>query len=261
MGVICGTKNRSRNEHGLLTDIFTRLLLLSEHRGPYATGAAWVKTDGTYRIEKVPVPARTFVQTPQYAEWINGIDQQVTVLMGHTRWPTRGSHLNLDNDHPLHCAPILLTHNGTILDVAQHFRHLHLPRTAQVDSELLARIAQHAAGDNGLNLDEFLSDLTSLDGRMSVALVASTRPDEVILLKGNMPLAVRIHRRKRILLYASESRILDAALGNDAGWEEIPVAPGEALAINTAAIHAPRRWRFAFRGMARSSTWQCFTGE
>ena len=95
---------------------------------------------------------------------------------------------------------------------------------------------------------------------MSAALVATSRPDEIVLMKGNMPLDVRIHQRKRILLYASESRIINAALGDDRGWEALPVAPGDALVVNTASIDAPRRLCFTFQAMARQAAWQRYTG-
>jgi hypothetical protein len=79
-------------------------------------------------------------------------------------------------------------------------------------------------------------------------------------LKGNMPLEIRVHRRKGNLLYASETRILDATIGDEAGWEEMPITHGEALVINTAVIHAPHRLRFTFQGMIRQAAWQLYTG-
>jgi len=258
-----------------LTDVFTRLLLLSEHRGPHATGVAWVKQNGAMQVAKEPLPARQFVQSGAYIDWLLGVDRQVTYLMGHTRWPSHGSVRNPENNHPLTLpvtavsrpdqqaqviGRLALSHNGSLRDFSRHFTRLALPRTMQVDSELLARLAQRHAGEHGIDVDGFLDALSPLDGSMSFALVATTRPDEIILLKGNMPLEVRMHRRKRVVLYASESRILDAALGDDAGWEDMPMAPGEALAITTAAIHAPRRLRFAFQGMVQQATWQRYTG-
>jgi len=244
-----------------LTDTFTRLLLLSEHRGPHATGVAWVKRDGTMQVAKEPLPARTFVQSGAFLDWLLGVDRQVTYLMGHTRWPSRGRVSNPAENHPLCCAPpILLTHNGTISDHMRHYARLRLRHATQVDSELLARIGQHHAGTTGVDLDAYLDALQPLNGSMSVALVATTRPDEIILLKGNMPLEVRLHRRKRVVLYASEARILDMALDGEAGWEEIPVVPGEALVFNTAAIHAPQRMRFTFSGMAVTRTRISLTG-
>lgn len=259
-GIILGrlAKRRVRDIEAL-TDTFTRLLLLSEHRGPHATGVAWVKRDGTMQVAKEPLPARAFVQSGTYIDWLLGVDRQVTYLMGHTRWPSRGHVSNPDENHPICCAPpILVTHNGTILDHRRHAMQMHLSRTTQVDSELLARIAQRHAGTQGIDIDAFLHDLTPLDGSMSLALLATTRPEEIVLLKGNMPLDVRIQPRARVLLYASEARILDRAIAGESGWATYPLTHGEGLVINT-QTWTLRRVPFTFQGLQCAAS-QSFTG-
>lgn len=280
-GIVIGHQAKRRiQDIDALADTFTRMLLLSEHRGPHATGVAWVKRDGTMQVAKDPLPARQFVLTDTYLDWLLGIDQQVTYLMGHTRWPSRGSVRNPHNNHPLvlpivdsilvsgngACADsnntcighVALTHNGTITDHAHHLTRMGLPRTTQVDSELLARIAQRHADERGIDMEAFLADLAPLDGSMSVALVATTLPEDIILLKGNMPLEVRVHRRTRVLLYASEARILDLALDGEAGWEICPLTYCEGLVINTQAwtIH---RVPFTFQGL-QAAAGQSYTG-
>lgn len=259
-GIILGQKRRSRRELDLIGEAFTRLLLLSEHRGPYATGSAWVKADGTSCVVKHPLPARRFVETSDYLAMLNTIDNQVTVLLGHTRWPSRGSVMNPQENHPICTPPILLTHNGTIKEHARHARRLGLWCTTQVDSELLARLAQRHTGKVGIDVDAYLAAFAPLEGSMSAALVATHRPDEIVLLKGNMPLEVRIHRDRSLLLYASESRILDVAIGDEPGWEGMSMAPGEALVISTTTLHTPRRLRFGFQGTAQRARWAQYTG-
>jgi glucosamine 6-phosphate synthetase-like amidotransferase/phosphosugar isomerase protein len=232
-----------------LTDAFTAMLLLSEHRGPHATGVAWVKRDGSMRVAKEPLPARRFVQSGAYLDWLLGVDREITYLMGHTRWPSRGSTRNNEENHPLSCAPpILLTHNGTVLDHLRHTVRLRLTRTTQVDSELLARIAQRHIGPHGIDLGAMVGDLAPLDGSLSLALVATTCPDEVFLLKGNMPLEVRMQPRTRVLVYASETRILDRALAGEAGWETLPLMYGEGMVVNT-HTWSLQRVPFTFQGL------------
>ena len=241
-----------------LTDLFTKLLLRSQHRGPYATGVAWVKQDGAIQVAKAPLPARTFVQSALYMNWLLGVDRPITYLMGHTRWPSRGSIRNPDNNHPI-ALPVgagqalALTHNGTLTAVQRHFERLGLPRTAHVDSELLARIAQRSTDEHGIDVAAFLHSLTPLDGSMSLALVATTRPEEIVMLKGNMPLEVWMHPRSRVLVYASETRILTQSIGSQAGWEPVPLATGEALVINAHTWVLQRR-PFTFQGLTSEVT-------
>ncbi len=66
------------------------------------------------------------------------VDNHTTILMGHTRWRTRGSEANSRNNHPIRAGIIIGTHNGTIYNADYLFRRLGLPRYAEVDSELLS---------------------------------------------------------------------------------------------------------------------------
>lgn len=252
-----------------LADLFTRLLLLSEHRGPYATGVAWVKADGSLQVAKAPEPARHFVQRNAYLNWVRGIDHQFTYLMGHTRWPSQGSVQLPANNHPLivpiretgrtmgnsqHIAVtapqacLALSHNGTLRNVSRLFSQLGLPRTAEVDSELLIRLAQRHVLDDHLDVAAFLDALAPLEGSLSAALVATSHPEEILLLKGNMPLKVRLHAGRQVLVYASESRILERALDGEAGWSPLPLQLGEGLVINTHAWTL-QRVPFVFQGL------------
>jgi hypothetical protein len=117
-----------------------------------------------------------------------------------------------------------------------------------VDSELLVRLAQRHASADGLDLPAFLADIAPLEGRMSCTLVATTKPEEIILLRGNMPLEARQHRRQRLLAYASEATILARGLV-DTGWVTVPVAEGEGLVVDTHAL-ARRRVPCPVRGMS-----------
>lgn len=213
-------------------ETFTRLLLLSEHRGPHATGAAWVKTNGACQVVKQPLPARQFVHSTEYTTLLDAVDAQVTLLMGHTRWPTRGSEYNPLNNHPLVAGQTLTAHNGHLKGVDSWFRHWGLPRQAEVDSELLAQLASRHTGDGGIDLTTLCQHLRHLEGRMSAVLIARTDPQTVILLKGNMPLEVRWYRRLRAWAYASEADILTRALAGRGDWETVPVPANHAVVIS-----------------------------
>ena len=52
-------------------------------------------------------------------------------------------------------------------------------------------------------------------------------PETTLVLKGNKPLKLRIHRRHRVILYASDAAYLDAVLDDERGWHELPVPPHE----------------------------------
>ena len=83
---------------------------------------------------------------------------------------------------------------------------------------------------------------------MSAAIVATTRPNQIILLKGNMPLEVRFNLKYKVIAYASESDILDYAL-KGGPWEHIPISTGEELVIDSHNISAIKRFQFEFDGI------------
>lgn len=252
-GLLLERRPRSPRTMRDISEAFTRLLILSEHRGPHATGVAWVNAASEHMVFKHPMPAREFVQTPDYITWLNALDGEVTCLLGHTRWPTRGTIHNPANNHPIICPPVLLTHNGSILDFECHFQRMSLPRQAQVDSELLARMAQRHASEQGIDVEAFLHHLSALDGRMSLAMVTTTLPTMVILLKGNMPLEVWHHHRRGLVAYASEERILRMALP-DKGWQAVDVEAGHGLVYDTNDLRAMRHLTFDFACLRRPAS-------
>jgi len=132
-GVIFGNKRRRAEEREYLAWLFTRLLLLSEERGPHATGAAWLDTDGGHRLFKRPVTAERFVTDKAFAELLAGINNRATLLLGHTRWRTRGDERVNSNNHPIRAGEVIGTHNGTIYNADYLFRRWKMRRFAEVD--------------------------------------------------------------------------------------------------------------------------------
>ena len=258
-GILIGNKVRRRvKDVKALADIFTRFLVLSEHRGPHATGVAWVKRDGSMAVAKEPLPAHKFVETAAYRDCITGVNAQTTILMGHTRWPTRGSEHNPANNHPL-TGRCILTHNGHISNADALFRRHNLHRAAQVDSEILLRLAEKHTSPEGIDVPGYLHDLEGCTGRIAAVLVATSHPEQILLLRGNMPLVVWHHPGLHALAYASEAAILQSAVGYSAAWLPLPLAPGEALLVDTSSW-AMERMPFSFQGMGLHVGWTRYTG-
>ena len=206
-GVILGRKRRRREELRVIGGVFTELLLLSQRRGTDAAGVAVIRRDGSYRLLKRPGLALDLVADKLYWRVLD-LDNKVTALLGHTRQKTRGSERNNRNNHPIvvrrrTCA----THNGHLSNADQLARELRLPRTAEVDSEVLFRLIDRSRDDS-----EFKSLLARCRGRISAAFVRLDEPAKLRLLKGDMPLYAAHVPRLRAVFYASEAWMLRAAL-------------------------------------------------
>lgn len=245
-GVVFGTKRRTQEETDYLTWVFTRLLELSEERGPHATGIAWVNREGKHRLFKRPVPASEFVRDKALGEVLGNIDNGVTVLMGHTRFVTRGNAVVNENNHPLRTGHCLVTHNGTILNADHLFHRFGFGRHAEVDSEIIGRIADACIVDGRIDVKVLRDRLALCRGQMSAVIVAKTDPGTVIVLKGNKPLELVYHPKPQAVFYASSAKYLQVALADYPGWERWPTKPMTITVLNCSRLAEPRRIPFDF---------------
>lgn len=108
------------------------MLKAIEHRGPHATGAAWVdpKT-GQVWVQKDALTASAFVK---HLDLGGG-----RTAMLHTRWATKGEPSNNLNNHPIDVSGVVGVHNGMIANDDAIFEALgeRAERAAEVDSEAI----------------------------------------------------------------------------------------------------------------------------
>lgn len=174
-GVILGTKRRRRTELAEIGERFTELLLQSERRGRHATGIALVDRDGGYHLLKRPVPAREFVELDVYREVLAELSNRTTCILGHTRWPTRGTPAEPLNHQPIRRGRTLGTHNGTILNSTLLAHAYGFRRLCQVDTEVLVRLADEAGGFGNHNSVPWLTTRRTGAARRGVCSRRRTR--------------------------------------------------------------------------------------
>lgn len=239
-GILVGRRTRPHQDMAAVQELFTRLLVLSEHRGPHATGAAWMDASGSHRVLKAPQPASRFVTSAAYAGWLDRVPSTAVLLMGHTRWPTQGTHLDRRNNHPLvdqrGANPILLTHNGNIPQVAQYFKRFGLPRRWGVDSEILVRLARRHADVDGIDVPALLRDMARCAGNIAAVLAWTAHPETVLIIRRDRPLFLAWHQRHRLLAYASERVILKDATAGESGWHMESMSENTALVFSVNAL-------------------------
>ena len=234
LGILVGRRVKPRQDLEEIGELFTSLLVLSEHRGPMATGAAWLDTFGRHRIHKAPQSATRFVTSAAYSDWQASIPASTVLLMGHTRWPTQGTHLDNRNNHPLSDGrkAVLLCHNGNIPQPAQYFKHFGMPRRWGVDSEILVRLARKHALPEGIDVPALLYDMARCEGNIAAIVAWAAHPETVILIRRDRPLFLAWHARRKLLVYASERVILAEATGSEAGWHIESMGENTALTFN-----------------------------
>jgi glutamine phosphoribosylpyrophosphate amidotransferase len=224
-GVFFETADRSPEELRHLTGLFARLLAISELRGDHASGVAILRRKGKPRILKAPIAASRFVRRKDFERAISRVGPETTLLMGHARWTTRGDPADNRNNHPILAGRIVGTHNGTITNADELFSRLDLPREADVDSEILFRLADQARLGRAIDETALLGGLALCRGQMSAAIASVLDPGRLLLFRGNRPLQARYDPRRRALIYASEALFLDAVLAGEPGWRGVPLPP------------------------------------
>jgi glutamine phosphoribosylpyrophosphate amidotransferase len=223
-------------------DLFARLLCQSEHRGPHATGAVLVTSAGEMHVEKAPLPAHRFVATDAFRALCASIGPDTTVLMGHTRWPTQGSHVRNQNNQPLALPGpegLAVTHNGDLPQVSRLFARFGLARAWEVDSELLLRLAQRHCHPAGLDVPALMYDVAQCPGHLAAVLVAAAEPATVVFVRRDRPLHVAWHPTRHLLAYASEAAILERALPTPTAWQCQAMAPQTAWVVRCADPRHP----------------------
>jgi glucosamine 6-phosphate synthetase-like amidotransferase/phosphosugar isomerase protein len=253
-GVILGRKRRRATERDYLADLFTGLLELNEARGPHATGAAWVNRDGEHVLIKQPMRASAFVRQDDYGDLLDGIDNKTTLLMGHTRWRTRGCERNNRNNHPIRAMDVIGSHNGTIYNTEWLAIRFHMRLQTEVDSEVLMRTLACCWGPGGLQVNRFCARLAYFEGQISAAFACKEDPSRIVLIKGNKPLAIRYHKKARAVLYSSLEEHLDEITDDDPAWRDLDIAPMTLAIFNTEAVGEPELHRVRFRAIRRAPT-------
>lgn len=202
----------------------TANLLANEARGRAATGLALAQRDGQVFIEKRAVPASEFVQTTAYRRLLDRLGPETTLLLGHTRQPTKGTPENQDNNHPLHVGSVFGVHNGHIDNDDTLFEQSHLMRQAQVDSEiifhLLAGIDTTPAAPTYLT--EVQTQFSQLEGRFTCLLGDQRQPDMLLLVKHRNPLSVYFHSGWQALVFSSRYLHLRQSFGPTVAHQPIP---------------------------------------
>lgn len=260
VGMVFGSKERSQEDLDYLKWLFAWTLLVHEKRGPHATGVAWLKHSGEHSILKRPVRASEIGNASEFREFLGSIDSNVTWLAGHTRWQTRGDASNNADNHPIRAGSVIGTHNGTILNADYLFERFDLPRHAEVDSEIIFRLADATLNSGRIDLPAFKTHLALCRGLMSAVLASKSDPEAVVVIKGNKPLTLRYSAQFDVLFYASEASFLDVVLAGMEGWKDVLIKPMSLVRFHCDSLPDIERLPLRFSATPGAGGFQRFIG-
>lgn len=253
VGFILGKRKRTKNDLMKITRSFLYLMLYSESQGPHATGVAMVQKDGDYKLYKRPGRAHRHINTDGFLNTLAPLNSDTTLLMGHTRYKTRGSAKKNRNNHPLRAGVVLGTHNGTIFNADELFQKLSLPRQTDVDSEYLVRLADRCVWDGLIDVPDLLKGISFAKGLISSVLISFEDPERILVLKGNKPLTIWVNKRRLLIAYASQESWLERALEGQWGWKSVDMKPMTLSEFHTDKILEPCEFPLEFTEMAQNA--------
>lgn len=207
-------QERSRAHWQAIRDLFTSNLLAHEQRGNAATGLAVADLHGRISIFKSAMGASKFVGTAEYKETLAQVGPYTTLVLGHTRLPTKGHPSRDGNNHPIQAGPVFGVHNGQIENDDELFAACGCQRAAEVDSEIVFRLIENIdpSALPGRYLDEVRQRIAAMRGQYTFLACDRRKPEQLLVLKHNNPLSMHFHQEWKALIFSSRYAFLRKAV-------------------------------------------------
>jgi len=165
-------------------EMIAHLLNGNEHRGNDASGVVLSQVDGKLNVLKINTPACQFIGTKEYENFIEKyLKKDTWGALVHTRYATKGSPKDNNNNHPLFAGKSAVIHNGTLSNDDSLFSSLNLTRVGEVDSDILRAIID----STGIN-EKAIKTLNKVSGSCSGAAFDSRQPKKMLLFRSGSPM-------------------------------------------------------------------------
>ncbi len=222
--ILLHPENRSAKDWRAIKHAFTMNLLSNEPRGTAATGIAVVDISGEVCIHKSPVPASRFIEATEYQRVIADVGSQTTLILGHTRMPTKGDPGKNENNHPIRAGTVVGVHNGELTNDDELFAQKRYARSGEVDSEIIFRVLEHLdpiiLGDKYLG--EVSQHLCLIHGECTFLALDLRRPEQLLVTRHSNPLAVYLHEEWNALVFSSRFAYLRRMFGTSLTEQSLP---------------------------------------
>lgn len=234
-------------------DILKKLMRQSQARGQHATGLSFAKKN-RFITYKHNVSAHDFLSLSNIDNVFNsGIGQSIEKfpysIIGHTRYKTKGTPENPDNNHPIKCGNIIGVHNGNITNDDDIFRWLDTinkkkTRIGQVDSEAIFSSINYIAEKNKTAyahseapvIEAIQDTVPHLSGSFACAMQDIENPKTVWLFRRQNPIEMLYFKREGMVIFASVIEYINNAVANLQLEKPrtIPIPPNHGVCFNLA---------------------------
>jgi glucosamine 6-phosphate synthetase-like amidotransferase/phosphosugar isomerase protein len=163
-----------------------------------------------------------------YRRALSAIGDDTVCVLGHTRMPTKGSRWRNVNNHPLVAGHVVGVHNGIIVNDDRIFAHTGLPRSGEVDSEVIFRLQDtvNPLLCNGRYAALVQERVSLLEGTFATLSVDLRLPAGLLVLKQFQPLCLHYEREWQALFFSSRYVFLRQAFGRSVITEALESGRG-----------------------------------
>lgn len=208
-GMIMLPRKRSEKELKILRFVFSEILKNTEDRGKDATGIYIVQKDNENILAKDAFRADIFTASEEFFRASEAINNNTTIVLGHTRNYTQGKPDNNLNNHPIEIGRIVGIHNGSIDNDYQLFNANKdkFTRIADVDSEIIFQLLNYYATDTDITREQIKQALVTerIRGSVALAFIHKAQPNIVHLIKQTNPLDIVTWKEAGIIFFNSNA--------------------------------------------------------
>lgn len=245
--------NNKVAESGTREDSYTiqrlvdRLFKNSQDRGRAASGLAFT-TPHDLTVIKKDMSADKFIKTDQYKKTMREhtsfhfpSSPKLISIIGHCRWPTKGTPEDKNNNHPIIAENIIGVHNGVISNDENIFRMFKntkgFNRSGLVDSEVIFRLIQYYRAirrkkkkNDPMSMSIGMA-LRMLNGGYACAMVDANDPWMMWLFRNTAPTDVRYYKKLGIVIFSTSDHIIKQSVEdiNLGDYDEIKYGTYEAI--------------------------------
>ena len=210
--------------------VLDSLLIESQARGSHASGVAFVSQEKVV-VTKSNIPATKLIETDSYKESArrclylvddvgpDRVHRRPTIILGHTRFKTKGTPENHHNNHPIVTNKVIGVHNGVITNDDALFERFTkkfsdtFVRRARVDSEIIFRLIDHYSNVIDHNMTKSIKATSRmLEGGYACATVNVRAPHMLWLFRCTMPIEIIHYPTRGLIIFASSSRFIRSAV-------------------------------------------------
>ena len=203
---------------------FKNNLIANEERGRDAVGVAVVQKDGWIDLEKEALKPTDFIKTKNFSSIMSMVRSETTLILGHTRRPTKGTPNDPLNNHPVQAGSVFGVHNGVVNNDDELFAGCACQRQGEVDSEIIFRMIEQVGISSETNeyINQVIDQLKKMDGKITFLSTDLRKPSQLFVMKHQNPLSVHYHKEWNALIFSSRYTFLRKTFGPDVVTEIIP---------------------------------------